>query len=67
MPQTDFEARLEHIRRFSVLPEEFSIESGELTPTMKLKRSVIHERHALVIDQMYEEGHPPAACVEGSL
>ena len=59
--------RVEHIRRFSVLPEEFSIESGELTPTTKLKRSVIHERHALVIDQMYEEGHPPAACVEGSL
>jgi long-chain acyl-CoA synthetase len=43
----------ERIRRFCVLPREFSLEEGEMTPTMKVRRRVIGERYAGVIEQMY--------------
>ena len=49
-------ARVEGIKRFHVLAQPFSIESGELTPTMKVKRKVVYERYAREIDAMYEEG-----------
>jgi long-chain acyl-CoA synthetase len=41
------------IKEFRVLPHSFTIESGELTPTLKLKRRVIQEKYRLVIDSMY--------------
>ncbi len=47
-------ARVEQIRKFTLLPHEFSIETGELTPTLKLKRKVINEKYSPVIDSMYE-------------
>jgi len=40
------------------LPHNFSIEAGELTPTMKVKRKVIIERFKDQVDGMYDE--PPA-------
>lgn len=46
-------ARYEQIKRFAVLPEPFSVEGGELTPTMKLKRRVIHEKYADEIAGLY--------------
>jgi long-chain acyl-CoA synthetase len=46
-------ARVEQIRKFTLLPHEFSIETGELTPTLKLKRKVINEKYSPVIDGMY--------------
>jgi len=49
-------ARFESIRRFVVLPQEFSIDGGELTPTLKLKRRVILEKYASFIDQLYPSG-----------
>lgn len=48
-------AKVETIKRFRVLPEPFSIEAGELTPTLKLKRRVVQERYAAEIDAMYAE------------
>jgi long-subunit acyl-CoA synthetase (AMP-forming) len=46
-------ARYEQIKRFAILPEPFTVEGGELTPTMKLKRRVIHERYADEIAGLY--------------
>ena len=45
--------RFEQIKRWSVLPAEMTVESGELTPTMKVKRRVVHQRYADRIDEMY--------------
>lgn len=47
-------ARVEHIRKFSILPRELDQENGELTPTMKIKRRIVHDNWAAVIDGMYE-------------
>jgi long-subunit acyl-CoA synthetase (AMP-forming) len=46
-------ASFEGIKRFIVLPEPFSIEGGELTPTMKLKRRVVNEKYARQIEELY--------------
>jgi len=43
----------ERIRRFTLLPREFSLEEGELTPTMKVRRRIIGERYGGLIEQMY--------------
>ena len=46
-------ARVEHVRKFTVLPREFDQENGELTPTLKIKRASIYENWAETIDTMY--------------
>jgi long-chain acyl-CoA synthetase len=51
--------RVEQIKRFVVLPRDFSQEEGEVTPTLKLRRRVIHEHFADEIEGMYAGG--PAA------
>jgi len=43
----------EKIKRFALLPEPFRMETGELTNTLKIRRKVILERYADVIDQLY--------------
>ncbi len=48
-------ANYEKIKRFALLPEPFKMETGELTNTMKLRRKVILERYASVIEQLYIE------------
>jgi long-chain acyl-CoA synthetase len=45
--------RVEQIKRFVVLPRDFSQEEGEVTPTLKLRRSVIHEHFAREIEELY--------------
>jgi long-chain acyl-CoA synthetase len=47
-------ARVENIRRFAILPGSFSIENGELTPTMKVKRQTLMLRLGPVIDELYK-------------
>ncbi|MFO0604781.1 MAG: long-chain fatty acid--CoA ligase [Polyangiales bacterium] len=47
-------ARFETIKKFAVLPTEFSIETGELTPSLKMKRKVIEGRHKEILDGFYE-------------
>ncbi|MER5382646.1 AMP-binding protein [Streptomyces sp. NPDC002688] len=46
-------SRPEQIKRYRVLDREWSPESGELTPSLKLRRRAIRERHADVIEEMY--------------
>jgi long-chain acyl-CoA synthetase len=48
-------ARVEQIRRFTLLSKEFTIESGEITPTLKIKRKVISRNFASEIEGMYKE------------
>jgi long-chain acyl-CoA synthetase len=48
-------ARVEQIRRFTILPKEFSIETGELTPTLKIKRKVVSQNFAHEIEGMYKD------------
>ncbi|HVH52429.1 MAG TPA: AMP-dependent synthetase/ligase, partial [Gaiellaceae bacterium] len=45
--------RVEQIKRFAILPRDFTQEAGELTPTLKLRRRVVHEHFAEQIDQLY--------------
>lgn len=48
-------AHYEQIKRFTLLPEPFSMERGELTNTLKIKRAVLLKNYAKEIEKMYEE------------
>ena len=48
--------RVEQIKRFMILPREFTQEQGEVTPTLKLRRAVIQEHFADEIEKLYEPG-----------
>ena len=48
-------AHYEQIKRFTLLPEPFSMERGELTNTLKLKRAVVAQNYSKLIEKMYEE------------
>jgi long-chain acyl-CoA synthetase len=48
-------SQAERIRRWRILPNEWTAESGELTPTLKLKRRVIAERYAREIEELYAD------------
>lgn len=46
-------ARVQAVKKFKVIPKEFTIEGGELTPTMKVKRKVVTEKYKSEINQLY--------------
>lgn len=48
-------AKFEQVKRFTLLPEAFSMEQGELTPTLKLRRKIINSRYQMEIESMYLE------------
>mmetsp|Transcript_7356 Transcript_7356/g.7208 ORF Transcript_7356/g.7208 Transcript_7356/m.7208 type:complete len:220 (+) Transcript_7356:1380-2039(+) len=46
-------SRAQHIRKWGFLPQDFSIAGGELTPTMKVKRKVVHKKYGAIIEQLF--------------
>jgi len=49
-------ARVEQVKKFAILKRPFGIDTGELTPTMKIKRKVIAQKYAAEIEAMYADG-----------
>jgi long-chain acyl-CoA synthetase len=48
-------ASFESIKKFVVLPNEFTVETGELTPSLKVRRSYINQHYKAVLDSMYAD------------
>jgi len=48
-------ARVEQVKKFAILPRPFAIDTGELTPTLKLKRKIVAQNFAREIDAMYAD------------
>jgi len=46
-------ARVEQVKKIAILPQDLSQESGELTPTLKVKRAVVAQKHEDAIEQLY--------------
>jgi long-chain acyl-CoA synthetase len=44
---------VEQIKKFKILPKDLAQETGELTPTLKVKRNVVHEKNEAVIEELY--------------
>jgi len=49
-------SRFEQLKRFAILPRDFTMEAGEITPTLKLKRRAILEHFADTVDELYSNG-----------
>lgn len=49
-------AKFERIKNFKIKRNPFSIDEGEITPTMKVKRRVVEKKYAEAINEMYQEG-----------
>jgi long-chain acyl-CoA synthetase len=49
------QASYAQIKKFAILPNDFTQEGGELTPTLKVKRKVVTERHRALLDSFYVE------------
>ena len=49
-------AQVEQVKKFFILDHDLSQETGELTPTLKVKRNVINEKYEQLFDQLYAEG-----------
>ena len=47
--------RWETVKRFAILPSEFSVDDGGVTPNMKIRRKVVTERYAEIVESLYEE------------
>ena len=48
-------AQFESIKKFAILPGDFTQESGELTPSLKVKRKLVAERYSGIVDGLYDE------------
>jgi long-chain-fatty-acid--CoA ligase ACSBG len=48
-------SRAAYVRKWKLLPTDFSIAGNELTPTLKLKRKVTEKKYQALVDEMYSE------------
>ena len=55
-------SNVEAIKRFTILPADWTAETEELTPTLKLKRRVISQKYADQIEDMYSREEPRRAA-----
>jgi long-chain acyl-CoA synthetase len=51
-------AQFETIKKIVIVPDEFTVATGEITPTLKLKRRVIEAKYKQQIDELYQQPHP---------
>src|SRR4029077_21210173 len=58
-------AKFEMPKKVVLLERDFTIESGELTPSLKVKRRQVEKNHKDVIDRVYAEADATAAAIEG--
>jgi long-chain acyl-CoA synthetase len=54
-------SRPEQVKKFALLPEQWTPQGGQLTPTLKLRRGVIATRHSRLLDELY--GGPTQGCI----
>lgn len=50
-----FFGQVEQLKRVVLMPQEWTVDNGELTPTLKLKRKIIHLKYESVINKIYGE------------
>ena len=48
-------AQFEKVKKYALLSDEFTIESGELTPSLKVRRDIVEKKYADLIDDIYRE------------
>jgi long-chain acyl-CoA synthetase len=60
-------SRFEQVKRFAVLPRDFTMEHGEITPTLKLRRRAVQEHFADEIEALYAEPHAAADAGDTTL
>jgi long-chain acyl-CoA synthetase len=58
-------AKFEMPKKVALVERDFTIDSGELTPTLKVKRRAVEKNHRALIDRVYAEVDPTAATIEG--
>jgi long-chain acyl-CoA synthetase len=51
-------AQFETIKKILIVPDEFTVAGGEITPTLKLKRRIIESKYKQQIEELYQEPHP---------
>jgi long-chain acyl-CoA synthetase len=51
-------AHFETIKKILIVPDEFTVATGEITPTLKLKRRIIEDKYKQQIEEVYQEPHP---------
>jgi len=53
--QTTHFSRFEKVKKFRIIPKDFTIDDGEITPSLKVKKKVVLEKYAALVDEMYRE------------
>jgi long-chain acyl-CoA synthetase len=61
---TAYLAQWEAIKRFALLPEDFTFDNGSLTSTLKLKRRVVEQKYREIIDKLYADSYEPVSSAK---